>query len=128
MKMHTGAARVVAVVGISGALALGTAAPSGAAKGLPKGQYPCYAMISGFLNYMFFDFVYSGGNSYGTVQAQGKRKVRKNGVMKIASNGSIRFTTGPLKGYYGALLKPGPGIGLSSKPTTFFNTTCRPKS
>lgn len=125
--MNTGSRRIraVSIAGVAAALTLVPIAPAGAAKGLPKGRYPCYGVINGFLNYMFFDYVSLGGTSYGT--AQSKSKKVKKGTFKVLKDGSYKFTSGPLKGYYAGLLKPGPGIGLSSQPTRFYNTTCRPK-
>lgn len=117
--------RAALIAGVAVVLMLIPVAPASAAKGLAKGRYPCYGVISGFLTYMFFDYVSLGGTSYGTVQA--KKKVVKKGKFKVAKDGSYRFTSGPLKGMYGGLLKPGPGIGLSSQPTKFYNTTCKPK-
>lgn len=118
--------RALAALGLASTIAVAPMVPAHAAAGLPKGRYPCYGLINGTLNYMFFDFVYRGGKSYGTVQA--KKRKPEMGKMKIAADGSIKFKTGPLEEYYGGLLKPGPGIGLSSMPGGFYNTSCKPKS
>lgn len=87
------------------------AAPvAGAAGPLPNGKYPCW----GISNYLGFDIVVTGSTTYSVGGKAGRYAV---------SGSKVVFASGPMKGFFGGVLK-GPRIGLNSNGSSFYSTTC----
>jgi hypothetical protein len=94
----------------------GGAKPAAAAvaTAIPAKKYQCYA--SG--NYLFMDLIIKDGSNY----TDGGGKAGK--FAYDPKTQMINFQSGPFKGQY-SKYRGKDGIGLASKPTTFWATVCQ---